>query len=96
MAEARDYIMARLAAAKAYNLAVGDTLDTVIEAFVDPADDESGASRKEALEMASDASGEVSRSIELAQVVFDELTSGELVEQEPDLEDDLVEEGEPA
>lgn len=87
MAETRDFIMARLAAARVQCVSAADAIDACIDAFVDPGEDKDGAARKEFLEIASDMSGEVSRSIELAQVGLDDLKGDELTEEEPELAD---------
>ena len=88
MAEKRDYIMARLAAARSNAQGAVDAIDACVEGFVDTEEDADGANRKGALEAVADLSGEVSRSVELAQEAFETMTEPELSEEEPEGADD--------
>lgn len=88
MAEGRDFVMARLAAARQHLQAATEAVDGCVSLFLFPADDKSGKDRREALDIASDAAGQASRAIENAESVFETLNKGELEEEEPENEDD--------
>jgi hypothetical protein len=85
MAEERDFIMARLAAARGHLAVAADALDGCLGLFLFPVDDKDGAERNEALDIISESAGEVSRSVEAAQTLFDGLDKKQLVEEEPEL-----------
>ncbi len=84
MAEQRDYIMARLAAARGALTATQEVLDGCILLFIAPDEDKSGADRKEALEELLDMAGDISRSIEMAQEGMEGISKAELREGEPE------------
>ena len=87
MAEQRDFILARLAAARGILAAASESLDSCIVQFIFPDDDKSGKERNEALEALADAAGDLSRSIELAQAGMEAISKEELAEEEPDPEE---------
>lgn len=86
MAENRDFIMARLGAARALASAAGEALDSCIILFISPEDDKKGTERNDCLEIVSDIAGDLSRSIEMAQACMAEIDPAELKEEEPDLD----------
>jgi hypothetical protein len=89
MAEKRDYIMARLSAARYYAQSVVEGIDTCIENFIDADEDGEGDIRREAMDIILDLAGEVSRTVELAQAMFDNLGADEISEcEEEDGEED--------
>jgi hypothetical protein len=93
MAEQRDYVMARLAAARGILSTASEVLDSCITQFVFPDDDKKGKDRIEALDTLSDAAGELSRSIELAQAGMEALEGAELTEEEPDTDQEEADDG---
>lgn len=68
----RDYVMARLAAARASAQAALESIDEMLGLFVEPEEDPKGKQRDQIFEAASDALGAASRSLEAAQLVWDE------------------------
>ena len=84
MAEQRDYVMARLAAARGALAAAEEVLDGCILFFIAPDEDKNGAERKESLEELLDIAGDISRSIELAQEGMEALSKADLKEGEPE------------
>lgn len=83
----RDFVMARLAAARTAARQSIDAIDVCMEFCMD-GDDEEGDQRREAMDLVLDFSGAVSRSIESAQEVFDSMSAEDLAEGEDDDEDD--------
>ena len=83
----RDFVMARLAAARGTLAAATEALDNCIIQFVFPDDDKNGKERNEALEALADAAGDLSRSVELAQAGMESISKEELAEEEPDPEE---------
>jgi hypothetical protein len=88
----RDFVMARLAAARVSAQAAIEQIDAALGHFVDPDEDKGGTERGELLEGALEAIGEASRGIEAAQHIWD----NEEVEDdgEPDLDLDEDEDDE--
>lgn len=80
----RDYVMARLAAARAGAQSVLDAVDETLVLFVNPDEDERGKQRKELLEAALEASGEVSRALEAAQEGIGDMSKEALQMEEPE------------
>lgn len=80
----RDFVMARLAAARASAQAVLDAIDETLVLFVTPDEDERGKQRKEFLEAALEASGEVSRALEAAQEGIGDMSKEALQMEEPE------------
>ena len=93
MAENRDYVMARLAAARGAVSAAEEALDACILFFLCPGEDKKAEERNEALEAVADAAGDISRSVELAQAAMEEMGKEELTEEEPDPEEGLDSDG---
>lgn len=87
MSDTRDFIMARLAATRGALAAAEESLDQCILFFLAPDADKKGEDRYEALEAVLDASGDMSRSIELAQAAMETMGPEELLEEEPDGEE---------
>jgi hypothetical protein len=76
----RDFVMARLLAARASAQAAIDAIDDATLLFVEPEDDEKGKKRRKLLEAALDASGAASRALECADEAMPEV---DFVECEP-------------
>jgi hypothetical protein len=94
MSEEREFVMARLAAARGHVSSAAEAVDGCITMFLYPMEDKNGSERAEALDVASSAAGELSRAIELAQTCLDGLNKKQLSEEEPDLdEEELDDEG---
>ena len=91
MAEGRDFVMARLAAARQHLQSSIEAVDGCVSLFLFTSEDKKGTDRREALDIASDTAGEASRAIEMAQSMFETLNKEELSEEEAD--DDDGEEG---
>lgn len=91
-ATARDFVMARLAAAQASARAALANIDDAIMFFVNPDDDKSGKDRRELVESALEEIGCASRALESADQTIRE---GDVDMSEPEpWEDDEDEEGE--
>lgn len=88
MSEQRDYVMARICAARGALAAASEALDNCAILFVFPDDDKSGKDRRDALEAVTDAAGDISRSIELAQAGMERIDKAGLAEEEPDQEEE--------
>ncbi len=82
MAEERDFVMARLAAARAHTARITAGIDTCIDYFLYPEEDEDGEGRKEVLDELLDDIGGLTRSIDAAQSLIGEIDPKE---EEPDL-----------
>ena len=89
MAEARDFILARLAVASSHANSATEAINDCINLFVFPTEDKDGSDRSEALDIISSASGELSRAVEAAQEIMDSLSKDELAEGEPDDEEEV-------
>ncbi len=63
----RDFVMARLAAARSHAAAAVEAIDDAIMHWTDPSEDDDGTQRKEALEAALDELGSATRSAECAE-----------------------------
>ena len=87
MAEERDFILARLNMASAHARAATEALDNCVDLFLYPLEDKDGSDRSEALDIASSAAGELSRSVEMAQEILESLNKKQLVEEEPEDDD---------
>lgn len=85
MAEERDFIMARLAAARGHLSVATEALDGCLTLFLFPDEDKDGSERSEALDIISESAGEFSRAIEAAQTLLEGLDKKQLAEEEPDL-----------
>lgn len=83
--EARDFVMARLGAARAHVSGAADDVDTLLAFFVDPDDDADGALRAEMLESLDDSLGEAARAVQAAQSAFSDIDP---TEAEGDLPED--------
>lgn len=81
---ARDFAMARLAAARASAQVVLDAIDEVTFLFVMPDGDERGKQRKALLDAALEASGDVSRSLEAAHDGFQQMDKEDFAASEPE------------
>lgn len=88
MSNFRDAAMARLAAARTSAGASVSLIDDCLTLFLDPSDDKSGDARKELLEILADVTGELSRSLEHAQVNIERMEREEFLEEEPDDDDE--------
>lgn len=67
---ARDYAMARLAAAESYARATLDAIREALDAFTEPDDDPKGKDRAEAIESALETAGCISSALEDCQGVL--------------------------
>jgi hypothetical protein len=85
MAEERDFILARLAAARGHLAAATDALDNCINFWIWPDEDKGGKERADLLDVVSEAAGELSRAAEAAQTAMEGLSKDELKAEEPDL-----------
>lgn len=81
---ARDFAMARLAAARASAQSTLDAIDEALILFVTPDEDERGKQRRELVDAALEASGEASRALEEAQSGLKEMSSDAMTMGEPD------------
>jgi hypothetical protein len=72
-ATARDYAMARVAAARASAAAVIDACDDFITLCIDPEDDDDASERQELLESALEHAGAAARALESAEVMIDKI-----------------------
>jgi len=88
MSEKRDFVLARLAIARGNAASVVDALDSCLSLFIFPTEDKDGSERAEALDIISEAAGDISRSIEKAQAALEGMDKKELNEVEPDDDDD--------
>lgn len=90
----RDYVMARLAAARSALTDALTAVDESIELFVNPDEDKSGKDRRDAIETALDAAGAASRALEAADEVAPQVDwkEGEPWDDEDESEDDDSEE----
>lgn len=83
--EARDFVMARLGAARAHVSNAADDIDAALQLFVSPGDDPDGKGRADMLETADDALGEAARAIQAGQEVYPGINP---TEAEADLPED--------
>lgn len=88
--EARNYVMARVAACLSALDSAMDGAKEILALFVDPADDEKGAERAELISAVDDAIGLAARMIQAAQDLYDDVdpTEGEDLLPEEDGHDD--------
>lgn len=86
----RDYVMARLAAARAASQQAVTAIDESLHFFVIPEDDKSGKKRREMIDEALEAMGVATRSLEAAEEILPEvdMTEGEPWDDDEDDEDD--------
>lgn len=70
---ARDFVMARLAAARASATNTIAAIDEINALFINPDDDASGKKRREALADALDEAGALCRALECAEEEIDEV-----------------------
>jgi hypothetical protein len=68
---ARDFVMARLAAARAAAQEMVEAVDDTLQLFIDPSEDEDGKDRKEAIEAALESAGCATRALECALDRYD-------------------------
>jgi len=85
---ARDFVMARLAAARTSASAAITQIDEILGHFVDPDEDKDGAERGDLFEGALEMLGEATRGVEAAQHVWDEEEVEDDGEPEIDLSSD--------
>lgn len=85
----RDFVMARLAAARAAAQQAVNAIDESLHFFINPDDDKKGKKRKEMIDEALEAMGVATRSLEMAEVTVDEIDP---LEEEPWEEGDEDEE----
>lgn len=86
---ARDFVMARLAAARATATNAITALDEALALFVDPQEDASGRKRKEAIGDALEEIGAATRALESAEESFEDadVEAGEPWEEDEDDDD---------
>lgn len=83
--DARDYVMARLAACRAWLTDALEELDECVGHFVAPEGDLDGGARTAHLEAVDESIGEAARSVQLAQ---DAIVDIDPEETEPDIPED--------
>lgn len=86
----RDFVMARLAAARAAAQQAVNAIDESLHFFINPDDDKKGKKRKEMVDEALEAMGVATRSLEMAEITIDEIDP---LEEEPWEEGDDEEDG---
>ncbi len=79
---ARDYVMARLAACRAWLTDAIDEVDECVNEFISPDSDTDGSARTGRLEAIDESVGEAARSVQLAQDAIGDIDPQEA---EPDL-----------
>lgn len=84
----RDYVMARLAAARSTLADALAAVDESIELFTNPDEDKSGKKRTDALDAALEAAGAASRALEAADEVMPEVDFKEREPWDDENEDD--------
>lgn len=84
---ARDFVMARLAAARAHIGGASDALDELLQLMVDPDEDRKGKRRAELLEAVDAVLGEAATSMQIAQAGWSDCDPAE-GEPEPDDDDE--------
>jgi hypothetical protein len=89
MSEERDFVMARLAAARGHVSAAAEAIDGCISLFLWPIEDKDGSDRSDALDVACGAAGDLSRAVEAAQAILEGMNKKQLSEEEPDDEEEL-------
>jgi len=88
MAEERDFIMARLAAAHGHISGATEACDAAISLFLYPEEDKDGKERANAIDALLDAAGEISRAAEQAQEILETCNKEELAQGEPESPDE--------
>lgn len=84
----RDYVMARIAAARTSAQAFVDTCDEILGHFTDPAEDKDGEERDGAFDVGAEALGAASVSFGEAHRVWDEDDDESMLEGEEDYPDE--------
>lgn len=74
---ARDYVMARLSAARSAAASAIDAIDDAIGIFVEPDDDEDGSERKELVDAALEHIGVATRALETADEILPQVDNAE-------------------
>lgn len=92
--QARDFVMARLAAGRAFAAMALAQLDLAIELFVDPSEDENGKLRAQHLEGADEAFTLAATAVQAAQEAFPEVDPAEGEEDPAEGEEDADEDAE--
>jgi hypothetical protein len=93
----RDFVVARVAAARVVAQNLLDGCDAITDAFIDPSSNEED-DRAAMIEVLLEDAGIFSRAIECAQAVYEEMSDEERSEGEPDYDaiiDDQGDEDEP-
>jgi len=80
----RDFVLARLAAARTLLGSLVEGLDGLIDIFAEPSIDKHGDEREEVFKALLEDAGTFSRTLECAQAVFESLSPTERREGEPD------------
>ena len=89
----RDFVMARLAAARASAEAAIQAIDDAVTLFVNPQDDKKGKERAELVESALEALGCATRAAESAEEVLGQVDPLEIEPWDDDGDDDDEDEG---
>jgi hypothetical protein len=84
----RDYVMARLAAARTSAQASVDAIDEALALFVNPDEDEDGGERTDLIDTAVEAIGAATISIQEAEVSWGEASDEAAALGEPDDDDE--------
>ena len=84
----RDFVMARLAAARAAAQATIEAIDDALNFFIDPDEDKKGKERKELVGSALESVGCATRALESAEETIDQVDMAEVEPWEDDEEDE--------
>lgn len=87
-ATSRDFVMARLAAARHSALATIEAIDEAMGLFVNPEDDGDGSERTELVQTALEAAGCTSRALESAEERIEDIDPEECEPWDADDDDD--------
>ena len=83
-ADARNYVMARLAACRVALSGATEAVDETISLFVEPEDDPEGKVRAEFLEGIDELVGDAARAVQAAQELMDSIDPAEGEEELPE------------
>lgn len=79
----RDYVMARLAAARAASQSAINAIDEALNLFVNPDEDDDGGERTEMIDEALEAAGAAARALEAAETAMAQLVDEDVEAGEP-------------
>ncbi len=84
----RDYVLARLAAARSSAMQAVNAIDDAISCFMEPEEDEDGAERKELVEAALEHAGAATRALECAEEILPQVDNAECEPWDEDADED--------